>query len=75
MIQPFLQLLITVKMLINKDNFARFAEAHRLGEDGKYEEARNIRTELGLGSGNCHGTGKYQNNGNNKQENGYRMMN
>lgn len=59
---------------INKDNFAKFAETHRLMEDGKYEEARQIRAELGLGSGNCHGKGEYR-NGANTQGKGYRMMN
>lgn len=59
---------------INKDNFAKFAEVHRLMEDGKYEEARQTRNELGLGSGNCHEKGEYQNSAN-SQGKGYRMMN
>lgn len=38
--------------VINKDNFAKFAEAHKLAEEGKMDEARQIRQELGLGLGN-----------------------
>lgn len=37
-----------VSEIINEDNFARFAEAHRLAEEGNYEEADQIRQELGL---------------------------
>lgn len=37
-----------VMEIINEDNFARFSEAHRLVEEGKYEEADKIRQELGL---------------------------
>jgi len=37
-----------VAQIINEDNFAKFAEAHRLAEEGKYEEADQIRQELGL---------------------------
>lgn len=33
---------------INAGNFARFAEMHRLMEEGKIEEANKIREELGL---------------------------
>ena len=38
-----------VSEVITKDNFARFAEAHELMEDGKKEEAQKIAQELGLG--------------------------
>ncbi len=37
-----------VSEIINKNNFSKFAEAHRLAEEGKYEEANKIREELGL---------------------------
>lgn len=37
-----------VTQVINEENFARFAEAHRLAEEGNYEEADQIREELGL---------------------------
>ncbi len=40
-----------VKDVINKDNFARFAEMHRLMNEGKTDEANKIRAELGLGQG------------------------
>lgn len=38
-----------VSQVINKDNFAKFAEAHELAEQGKTAEATQIRQELGLG--------------------------
>lgn len=38
-----------VTQLINKENFAKFAKAHQLAEDGKLVEASQIRQELGLG--------------------------
>lgn len=38
-----------VTQVINQDNFARFAEAHRLTLEGKTDEAKQIRSELGLG--------------------------
>lgn len=46
--------------IVNKDNFAKFAEAHKLAEEGKMEEAKQIRQELGLGLGNGprNGSGK-----------------
>lgn len=34
--------------VINKDNFAKFAEANKLGLEGKTAEADKIRAELGL---------------------------
>lgn len=37
-----------VNQVINKDNFAKFAQAHKLAEQGKYAEADVIRKELGL---------------------------
>ena len=36
---------------INKDNFSRFAEMHRLELAGKTDEANAIRTELNLNQG------------------------
>ena len=44
-----------VTQLINKDNFSKFAEVHELMEDGKIEEARKIRQDLGLGLKNGSG--------------------
>lgn len=38
-----------VTQVVNKDNFAKFAKAHQLAEDGKTQEAAAIRAELGLG--------------------------
>lgn len=51
--------------VINKDNFAKFAEANKLAQQGKYAEADAIRKELGLrtrdgqrvGAGNGQGMG------------------
>jgi hypothetical protein len=47
-----------VMQVINKDNFAKFAEAHRLMLEGKTAEAQKIRTELGLGLKNGNGSGR-----------------
>ncbi|MFA5867336.1 MAG: hypothetical protein WC891_05165 [Actinomycetota bacterium] len=44
-----------VSQVVNKDNFAKFAEAHELAEQGKTAEAAKIRQELGLGT--CDGSG------------------
>ncbi|MCD4705101.1 hypothetical protein K8R66_03415 [bacterium] len=44
-----------VIQVINSDNFARFVEAHNLALEGKFEEAKAIRAELGLGLRNGHG--------------------
>ena len=46
-----------VIQVINAQNFARFAEAHRLAEQGKIAEANKIRAELGLGLQNGSGQG------------------
>jgi len=53
-----------VTQVINKDNFARFAQMRQLMLEGKTEEANKIRTELGLGLHNGSGWG---------QKNGYRI--
>ena len=55
-----------VNQVINKDNFAKFAQAHKLAEQGKYAEADVIRKELGLrtsdgqnvGTGSQYGQGR-----------------
>lgn len=47
-----------VAQVITRENFARFAEAHRLMSEGKVEEARQIRAELGLGLQNGQGKGQ-----------------
>jgi hypothetical protein len=44
-----------VTQVVNADNFARFAEAHELAEQGNTEEANKIRAELGLGLHNGSG--------------------
>ncbi|MFA5991064.1 MAG: hypothetical protein WC794_02335 [Candidatus Doudnabacteria bacterium] len=48
-----------VTQVVNKDNFAKFAEAHALAEQGKTVEAQKIRQELGLGLHN--GSGRASN--------------
>jgi len=47
-----------VTEVINKDNFAKFAEIHQLLEDGKKDEANKLRAELGLGLQNGMGQGQ-----------------
>jgi hypothetical protein len=47
-----------VTQIINKDNFPRFAEAHRLALEGKPDDAKKIRAELGLGLRNGTGMGQ-----------------
>lgn len=61
-----------VSQVINEENFARFAEAHQLAAEGKYEEADQIRQELGLRvrNGNPVGAGFQDKNGQ-----GYRQTN
>lgn len=50
-----------VTQIINKDNFSKFAQIHKLVEQGKIEEANKIRTELGLGLRNGTGFGMWRN--------------
>ena len=50
-----------VTQVVNKDNFAKFAEAHELAEQGKSAESLKIRQELGLGLQNGSGQGMGQN--------------
>jgi hypothetical protein len=50
-----------VTQIVNKDNFAKFAQAHELAEKGDKAGAAKIRTELGLGLKD--GSGKGQGNG------------
>ncbi len=44
-----------VTQVINEQNFARFAQAHKLVLEGRIEEAQVIREELGLGLQNSSG--------------------
>jgi len=46
-----------VTQVINKDNFAKFSEAHKLAEAGDMAGAQKIRQELGLGLKNGSGQG------------------
>jgi hypothetical protein len=55
-----------VTEVVNKDNFARFAEAHRVAQTGDIEGAKKIRQELGLGLGQ----GRGKNNPNENIERG-----
>lgn len=50
-----------VTEVVNQDNFSKFAEMHKLKEEGKTEESNKIRAELGLGQGQ--GKGKMDGNG------------
>ena len=51
-----------VTQVVNEGNFARFAEAHKLAEEGDLDRAKQIRQELGLdlkdGSGQGQGQGQ-----------------
>ena len=47
-----------VTQVITKDNFAKFAQAHKLGLAGKTAEADKIKAELGLGLHNGSGQGQ-----------------
>jgi hypothetical protein len=49
-----------VTKVVNKDNFAKFAEIHKLTEEGKTVDAQKLRTELGLGLHNGQGRGMGQ---------------
>ncbi len=51
-----------VSRVVTEENFGRFAEAHQLAQDGKLDEAKQIRQELGLGLGNRDGSGDGQGN-------------
>ena len=51
-----------VTQVVTAENFARFAEAHKLAEEGNLDEAKQIRQELGLGLGNRNGDGSGQGN-------------
>ncbi len=37
--------------LVNEENFPKFVEARKLALEGKFEEAKALRAELGLGDG------------------------
>lgn len=56
-----------VSEVVNEGNFSRFAEAHRLSQEGNSEEALKIRQELGLGLRN--GTGRGEGGGLSKNSN------
>ena len=51
-----------VTQVVTEENFARFAEAHELAEEGNLDGAKQIRQELGLGLGNRNGDGSGQGN-------------
>ena len=47
-----------VTQVVTPQNFAKFAQAHKLAEQGKTDEANKIRAELGLGLRNGSGAGQ-----------------
>lgn len=61
--------------VINEDNFPTFVKIHELREEGKYEEANQLRAELGLnlrngeGKGDRHGRFQGRGNGENRGQN------
>jgi hypothetical protein len=52
-----------VTQVVTEENFSRFAEAHELAEEGKFDEARQIRQELGLGLRDGSGHGQHKGGG------------
>lgn len=46
-----------ITQVVNKENFAKFAEAHELAEKGDLAGAQKIRKDLGLGLQNGSGQG------------------
>ena len=52
-----------VTEVVNEGNFSKFAEMHKLREEGKDDEANKIREELGLGmrngGGRMNGEGRH----------------
>jgi hypothetical protein len=55
-----------VTEVVNEQNFAKFAQAHKLATEGKMTEANAIRAELGLGQHNGSGRGQGMGNRNNR---------
>ncbi len=47
-----------VSQVINEQNFSRFVEMRKLMLEKKYDQANQIRKELGLGQGNSQGMGR-----------------
>jgi hypothetical protein len=37
-----------VKEVVTADNFSKFAEANKLAKEGKFDESKSLRAELGL---------------------------
>lgn len=58
-----------VTQVVTEENFAKFAQAHQLAEEGKYAEADAIRKELGLrtSDGQKTGAGYGKGQGRNRQ--------
>jgi hypothetical protein len=46
-----------VTQVVTQENFAKFRQAYLLGKEGKLEEAKALRAELGLGLRNGAGKG------------------
>ncbi len=60
-----------IAQVVNADNFARFAEAHKLAEEGDLEKAKAIRAELGLGLKNSSGRDQRQRENGQEKEFGH----
>lgn len=52
-----------LRKIDTQEEFDKFAEARRLGKEGKTAEANAIRSELGLGNGQGKGSGNGQRGG------------
>lgn len=59
--------------VVNEENFSKFAEAHELMEQGKIEEANQIREDLGLGLGHGKGQGRGMHRGYNSENRGQNL--
>jgi|SRR3989344_7788881 len=55
-----------ISQVITEQNFSKFAEIHKLMEEGKVAEAQQIRQELGLGLQNGQGKGAGMHRGMNR---------
>jgi len=59
-----------MSQVVNEQNFSRFVEMRKLMLEKKYDEANQIRKEIGLGQGGGQGTGQGRNRANFVDKNG-----
>ena len=61
-----------VLQIVNEDNFHLFAQAHTAAQEGDYELAQQLRSELGLNNGNGPRDGTGYKSGNQGHQKGMR---